>query len=133
MERLISFDKLSHVEYNPSEILYEVIYRKGEPVHYMTTFGKHKISKKKVYEEDVYAPSETSILFDNYCTKSEMIKRYFISEKDFDKDGNIISRPNVVLRFLNGEKFTKYFDNERETLNFFEKYIMSEIIHIQKK
>ena len=133
MERLISFDKLSHVEYNPSEILYEVIYRKGESVHYMTTFGKNKISKKKVYKEDVYAPFKSDILCDTYHTKSEMIRWFSLSEKDFDSNGNIISRASVTLHFLNGDKHTKYFDNEREALNFFEKYIMSEIIHIQKK
>ena len=128
MERLISFDELSHVEYNPSEILYEVIHRKGEPVHYMTMCGKHKISKKKFYEEDVYAPFKSDILCDTHPTKSEMIRRFCFSEKDFDSDGNIISRASVTLHFLNGDKHTKYFDSECEALDYFEQYKMKTTI-----
>ena len=131
MERKILFEKLSHVEYIPKRKWekFQLRHKKGEPIVKLTWFGGEKTTKK-VYEEDMYGYN--SLMFPEFYTKEEAIKRMGLEERRFDEEGYIWEDAKVVVHFLDGDKLTINCESEeiaQEKLEFFENHLSKYITY----
>lgn len=118
MNQLVSFERLSHIEYIPSEFVCEPSFRKGEKIYRYNIFNKPK-DTGEVYDDTWYDFDEGDESGDYYTPKSELEHKFA-----FDDQDNVYTKPRVVLHFLNGDTLTKRFDSATDALEFFERYKM---------
>lgn len=124
MTQVISFDKLSHVEYLPSEFVCEPAFKKGEKICRYNIFNKPK-DTGEVYDESWYDFGDGDESGDYYTPKSELEHKFA-----FDDQDNVYTLPRVVLHFMNGETYAKRFDTATDALEFYKKFQMANTLTI---
>lgn len=73
-----------------------------------------------------------SLMFPEFYTKEEAIKRMDLEERRFDKEGYIWDDAKVVVHFLDGDKLTINCESEeiaQEKLEFFENHLSKYITY----
>ena len=150
MEKHIRYEKLSNVEYTPmhkNEGI-NLLFRKGEHVHKVSSLFGERVSKRKTYKEDVYGSPfyQIDLIWGlDLPTKVEVAKKFGIVDQDwvkffteirknqdvphstehkymFDEEGYIMVLPKIVLYFLDGSTETYRFYTEDKAVAFFEKF-----------
>lgn len=121
----IRFDKLSHIEFIPSEKdgRFNLIHRKGDRIIKFSLFRGDYSSRFNRYERDCYGYTYRWVGYDqDFFSKEEVIERGIAQPEAFDSEGYIWEPWKVVLHFLDGQIRTKTFWNEAEAKEFYESF-----------
>ena len=147
MEKHIRYEQLSKVEYIPMHKNEGVnlLFKKGEHVHKVSSLFGERVSKIKTYKEDVYGSPfyQIDLIWGfDLQTKVEVAKEFGIVDQDwvkffteirknqntphlaeheymFDEEGYIMALPKIVVYFLDGSTETYRFYTEVEAVAFF--------------